>query len=161
MRLGVKGSGRRMLRGKADRIKLRIWMQLGGITLHSWKWYSHRNSGKSCKRTNKTRNVPFSTTWQSVTVVTSNCTVVYDSLHPCYTQGANMCAVKAASLGAMRAQAIWNALHQGPLMAEHQAHSLQQLNESKDKAEMRAWLQQQLLTLYRRRTASVSSALRR
>ena len=37
LRLGVKGSGRRMLRGKADRMRLRIWMQLGGMTLHSWK----------------------------------------------------------------------------------------------------------------------------
>ena len=37
MRLAVKGSRRRMLRGKADRMRLRIWMQLGGMTLHSWK----------------------------------------------------------------------------------------------------------------------------
>ena len=31
-RLGVKGSGSRMLRGKAERMRFLIWMQLGGIT---------------------------------------------------------------------------------------------------------------------------------
>ena len=58
LRLGVKGSGRRMLRGKADRMRLRIWMQEGGIMLHSSKWYSHKNSGKSCSSTSSTRSVP-------------------------------------------------------------------------------------------------------
>ena len=37
LRLGVNGSGRRMLRGKAERMRLRIWMQLGGTTSQSWK----------------------------------------------------------------------------------------------------------------------------
>ena len=60
LRLGVKGSGRRMLRGKADRMRLRIWMHEGGTTLHSSKWYSHRNSGKSCSSTSSTRSVPCS-----------------------------------------------------------------------------------------------------
>ena len=32
LRLGVNGSGRRMLRGNALSIKLRIWMQFGGMT---------------------------------------------------------------------------------------------------------------------------------
>lgn len=31
-RLGVNGSGSLMLRGKALRIRLRSWMQLGGMT---------------------------------------------------------------------------------------------------------------------------------
>lgn len=35
-RLGVKGSGKRMLRGKALSMRLRIWMQLGGTALHTW-----------------------------------------------------------------------------------------------------------------------------
>ena len=38
-RLGVKGSGRRMLRGKALRIRLRIWMQLGGTALQTCNIY--------------------------------------------------------------------------------------------------------------------------
>ena len=32
LRLGVKGSGSLMLRGKALRMRFLIWMQLGGIT---------------------------------------------------------------------------------------------------------------------------------
>lgn len=35
-RLGVKGSGRRMLRGNALRIRFRIWMQLGGTALQTY-----------------------------------------------------------------------------------------------------------------------------
>ena len=38
LRFGVKGSGRRMLRGKAERMRLRIWMQLGGMTSQKAKW---------------------------------------------------------------------------------------------------------------------------
>ena len=37
LRLGVKGSGRRIMRGKADRMRLRIWMHDGGTLLHSSK----------------------------------------------------------------------------------------------------------------------------
>ena len=54
----MKGSGRPRLRGKADRMRLRIWIQLGGITLQKTKWWSHRNSGKSCSNTSRTRSVP-------------------------------------------------------------------------------------------------------
>eukprot|EP00959_Pyramimonas_sp_CCMP1952_P310886 6505963-Pyramimonas_sp.AAC.2 len=57
-RLGVKGSGSRMLRGKADRIRLRIWMHDGGMLSHRLKWWSQRNSGKSCSSTSSTRSVP-------------------------------------------------------------------------------------------------------
>ncbi len=57
-RFGVKGSGRRMFRGKALRIRLRIWMQEGGMTSQKLKWWSHKNSGKSCSNTSNTRNVP-------------------------------------------------------------------------------------------------------
>ena len=32
LRLGVKGSGSLMLRGKALRMRFLIWMQLGGMT---------------------------------------------------------------------------------------------------------------------------------
>ena len=32
LRLGVKGSGSLMLRGKADRMRFLIWIQLGGMT---------------------------------------------------------------------------------------------------------------------------------
>ena len=46
------------MRGKADRMRLRIWMQEGGTLLHSSKWYSHRNSGKSCSSTSSTLSVP-------------------------------------------------------------------------------------------------------
>ena len=38
LRFGVKGSGRRMLRGKAERTRLRIWMHVGGMTSHRAKW---------------------------------------------------------------------------------------------------------------------------
>ena len=46
------------MRGKADRMRLRIWMHDGGTLLHSSKWYSHRNSGKSCSSTSSTLSVP-------------------------------------------------------------------------------------------------------
>lgn len=46
------------MRGKADRMRLRIWMQDGGTLLQSSKWYSHKNSGKSCSSTSSTLNVP-------------------------------------------------------------------------------------------------------
>ena len=58
MRLGVNGSGRRMLRGKALSTRLRIWMQFGGMTSQRLKWWSHRNSGKSCRSTSSSRSVP-------------------------------------------------------------------------------------------------------
>mmetsp|Transcript_3883 Transcript_3883/g.9322 ORF Transcript_3883/g.9322 Transcript_3883/m.9322 type:complete len:216 (-) Transcript_3883:27-674(-) len=58
LRLGVNGSGSRMLRGNADSTRLRIWMQLGGMMSHRLKWWSHRNSGKSCSSTSSRRNVP-------------------------------------------------------------------------------------------------------
>ena len=57
-RLGVKGSGRRMVRGKADRMRLRICTQEVGTWLTSSKWNSHRNSGRSCSSTSSTRSVP-------------------------------------------------------------------------------------------------------
>lgn len=37
-KLGVKGSGSLMLRGKALRIRFLIWMQLGGMTSQKLKW---------------------------------------------------------------------------------------------------------------------------
>ena len=58
LRLGVKGSGRRIARGNADSSRLRIWMQDGGTQSHSPKWYSHSSSGKSCSSTSSTRRVP-------------------------------------------------------------------------------------------------------
>lgn len=38
LRLGVKGSGSLMLRGKALRMRFRIWMQLVGMTSQKLKW---------------------------------------------------------------------------------------------------------------------------
>ena len=38
LRFGVKGSGSLMFRGKALRIRFRIWMQLGGMTSQKLKW---------------------------------------------------------------------------------------------------------------------------
>mmetsp|Transcript_35025 Transcript_35025/g.79861 ORF Transcript_35025/g.79861 Transcript_35025/m.79861 type:complete len:201 (+) Transcript_35025:1193-1795(+) len=58
LRCGVKGSGGRMYRGNADKIRLRIWMPDGGITSQRLKWYSQSSSGKSCRRTSSTRRVP-------------------------------------------------------------------------------------------------------
>mmetsp|Transcript_40415 Transcript_40415/g.79181 ORF Transcript_40415/g.79181 Transcript_40415/m.79181 type:complete len:200 (-) Transcript_40415:1276-1875(-) len=55
---GVKGSGSTMCRGKAERIRLRSWMHEGGMASQKLKWYSHRNSGKSCRSTSSTRSVP-------------------------------------------------------------------------------------------------------
>mmetsp|Transcript_43886 Transcript_43886/g.104313 ORF Transcript_43886/g.104313 Transcript_43886/m.104313 type:complete len:203 (-) Transcript_43886:1571-2179(-) len=58
-----------MLRGKAERMRLRSWMQEGGIASHSARWYSQRNSGKSWRRTSSTRSVPlyssFTGSWSS------------------------------------------------------------------------------------------------
>ena len=50
-KFGVKGSGRRMFLGNADKIRLRIWMHVAGMASHSVKWCSHRNSGKSWSST--------------------------------------------------------------------------------------------------------------
>ena len=38
LRFGVKGSGSLMFRGKALRMRFRIWMQLGGMTSQKLKW---------------------------------------------------------------------------------------------------------------------------
>ena len=38
LRFGVKGSGSLMLRGKALRMRFRIWMQFGGMTSQNEKW---------------------------------------------------------------------------------------------------------------------------
>ena len=58
LRLGVNGSGSLMFLGKALSIRFLIWMQLAGITSQSWKWYLHRNSGKSWRRTRSILSVP-------------------------------------------------------------------------------------------------------
>lgn len=87
LRFGVNGSGSRIFRGKALKMRFRICMQLGGTTLQIckvssssaheciWKhttgelkyqarpgptskWYSHKNSGKSCNSTSSTLSVP-------------------------------------------------------------------------------------------------------
>lgn len=52
------GSGRAILRGKADRMTFRSWMHEVGMVSQKLEWYSHRNSGKSCKSTSNTRRVP-------------------------------------------------------------------------------------------------------
>ena len=59
LRLGPNGSGNRMFRGNALKIKFFNWMQFGGITSQNAKWHSHRNSGKSCSSTSKTLKVPY------------------------------------------------------------------------------------------------------
>mmetsp|Transcript_8075 Transcript_8075/g.19706 ORF Transcript_8075/g.19706 Transcript_8075/m.19706 type:complete len:281 (-) Transcript_8075:312-1154(-) len=55
---GVKGSGRSMWRGNAERITLRSWMHEDGITSQKEEWYSQRNSGKSWSRISSTRSSP-------------------------------------------------------------------------------------------------------
>mmetsp|Transcript_12575 Transcript_12575/g.39010 ORF Transcript_12575/g.39010 Transcript_12575/m.39010 type:complete len:221 (-) Transcript_12575:1064-1726(-) len=58
LRLGVKGSGRRMARGKAESTRLRSCTHVSGMASQKAAWFSQRKEGSSCSSTSSTRSTP-------------------------------------------------------------------------------------------------------